>query len=132
MKSIKQEHSYGCGVACAAFIVKMRYQDVISAIDDGKNKANSKGFWCKELVAFLNSKKFSYQCKYVNRKIRNKIYHQGTIVFIKRSKKYPSGHYLARYENKWMDPWINFPEIIIKAGFRKKLPGRSIYAILPK
>ena len=132
MSPIKQQHSYGCGIACVAYITKVRYQDVINSIDDGANKAENKGFFCKELTGFLKNNGLHYRWKYINIKTRNKIYHQGTIVFIKRSKRYPSGHYLARNGNTWMDPWINFPDAIIKAGFRKRLPGKVIYAILPK
>lgn len=132
MKPVAQQHSFGCGVACLAFILDIKYQGVVKAINEGRYKAGNKGFLCKELVDFLNNKGLDYHWKYVNIKIRNIVCSQGTVVFIKRSKRYPVGHYLARYKDKWMDPWVNFPNKNIKAGFRKRLPGKPIYAILPK
>jgi len=78
----------------------------------------------------------SIEYKYIKGKIRKKIYQDNTIVFIKRSKKYPYGHYLSRYKSSWMDPWINSKNDRkikkIKAGFRKRLPGKAIYAIFLK
>lgn len=41
----------------------------------------------------------------------------------------PFGHYLIRFNNQWIDPWINLPNKNIKAGFRKRLPGKPIYGI---
>ena len=70
--------------------------------------------------------------------MRKKIYSPGVIVFIARSKQYPNGHFLSRVEKGWMDPWINFSKVNLmsmseaKAGIRKRLPGRPIYAILPE
>jgi len=67
------------------------------------------------------------------------MYEDGVIVFIKRSVRYPAGHYLARMNGQWMDPWINFPnDQNIKniknatSGFRKKLPGKPIYALFSR
>jgi hypothetical protein len=83
----------------------------------------------------LNELGLKYEYKYVNQKINKRLYKDGTIVFIKRCKRYPFGHYLIRHNNKWMDPWINLPfdkDISnAKSGFRKRLPATPIYAILP-
>lgn len=130
MKPIKQRHPYGCGVACTAFILNTSYQNALRLFEKGKEKAENSGFFCKEIVGVLENAGMSYTYKYVNDRVRKKIYKSGTIVFIKRSKKYPSGHYLTRYKNVWMDAWINFSDDNKKAGFRKRLPGRPIYAIL--
>ena len=81
----------------------------------------------------MAKKKLAYEYRYIKPKIRKLIYRPGTIIFIARSKKYPAGHYLAMGSGKgWMDPWINFPSELksSRAGFRKKLPGRPIYAVL--
>lgn len=130
MKPIAQEHPFGRGVACVAFVLSTSYQCSLKLFNAGKNKVNTKGFLCREIVNILNNAGLNYHYKYVSSKIREKIYTSRTIVFIKRSKKYPAGHYLVRKNNKWMDPWINFPHKNIKAGFRARLPGRPIYAIL--
>jgi len=131
MEPIVQENSFGCGVACTAFLLKINYAIAIGLFEQGREKADKKGFMCKDIVKVLNEFGLRYTYKHVGSKIKNKIYASGVIVFIRRSKKYPSGHYLARYENKWMDSWINFPKMDRQAGFRKRLPGQPIYMILP-
>lgn len=132
MKAIKQEHTYGCGVACVAFILCTNYTLIISSFDNGEYKAEKLGFYCGELTSFLNSMGLKYKWKYVKSRLRKKIYKEGSIVFIKKSRKYPTGHYLTRCNRGWMDSWINHPSVFIKSGFRKRLPGKPAYAILPE
>lgn len=130
MKPTRQEDNFGCAVACVAFIVNIKYKDAIKFFKNGEKRVKSvPDFYCREIVEILKNAGFYYQHKYIKPKIRNKIYQQNTIVFIKKSKKYSYGHYLVRYNNKWMDPWINFPNKEKIAGFRRRLPGKSIYAI---
>lgn len=73
----------------------------------------------------------NYIYKYVRPKIRKRIYQENAIVLVARSNRYPVGHYLVRYDNRWMDPWINLPKDNsiknAKSGFRKRLPGRPMY-----
>ena len=128
---ITQKNPFGCGIACTAFVLGLSYSKTLNLFENGKYKANKSGFYCKEIVNVLGCEEFSY--KYVKDRIKNKIYKDYSIVFIKRSKKYPAGHYLCRYKNKWMDPWINFLKDQniknAKSGFRKRLPGKPIYVI---
>ena len=78
-----------------------------------------------------------YAYKY-NKK-ENNSFKENTIVFIKRSKKYPSGHFLVKTRHGWMDPWINFNTKDskiddvkkAKSGFRKNIPDRIIYVVYP-
>jgi len=132
--AIKQKHSLGCGFACLAFVTGLSYDHIISYF--GKIKAKKEGLYCREIVNFLKRFFPKAHFKYLKPKWKRKIYQDGTIVFIKRSEKYPYGHYLVRYKNLWMDPWINLlkDERITKAkaGFRKRLPGKPIYAIFLK
>ena len=132
MKPIKQEHSYGCCIACLAFILQTDYKTVLNSIKGGAYKAENIGFFCRNLTMILNSKGHKYKWKYLKPRIRKRIYSTNVIVFIKRSKKYPAGHYLVRHEDKWMDSWINFPNLPIKAGFRRRLSEKAIYAIIPE
>ncbi len=130
MKSIKQEDSLGCAIACVASVLKIEYKDAIRLFINGKKRAKEiPNFYCREIVMILNNAGLNYQYKYIKPEIRNKIYQQNSIVFIKRSKKYSYGHYLVRFKNKWVDSWINFPNESIKAGFRKRLPGKALYVI---
>jgi hypothetical protein len=136
LKPIPQKDNLGCGVACLAFLLNSDYLTTLKIIKNGKYKAKNKGFLCNEIVKALKMEGKIFRCKYVSPKSRKNIYKDNSIVFIKRSKKYPAGHYLCRYKNLWMDPWINFDKNddlkYAKAGFRKRLPGKPIYLISEK
>ena len=125
---VAQRHEYGCGAACVAFVTNDSYENVVNKL--GTRNAISKGFYCKELVSVIGE---GYSFGYIKTSMRKRIYVDNVIVFIKRSKRYPAGHYLARHNNQWMDPWINFNQTkdirYTKAGFRKRLPGKPIYYI---
>lgn len=134
MKSVTQLDAYGCGLACVSFLARKNYKQIASLTS--KNQAQTKGFNCKKLIGLLSNFGLNYEYKYLKPKLYRKIYLDGVIVFVKRSKKYPAGHYLARMNNLWMDPWINFDYQAkikhAKSGFRKRLPGKPIYALFPK
>lgn len=133
-KLITQKHEFGCGVASAAFVMGKSYEQAIRFFDT--KKINTLGFYCKDLVKALKDSGLNYEYKYLKPKLKNKIYQEGVIIFIKRSKDYPAGHYLARGEGYWMDPWINFKSDKdiknARAGLRKRLPGTPIYALFLK
>lgn len=133
-KSITQEFEYGCGIACFAFLLNTSYKRAEDLL--GPKQAKSNRFWVKDLARALNNNGLRYQSRYINKKLRGHIYKEGTIVLIRRSKKYPAGHYLVRHGNHWMDPWINLPQSNdisrAKSGFRKRLPGSAMYALLPE
>lgn len=127
---IKQEDKLGCAVACTAFLLSINYQNSLKLFKSGEYRAKNKGFLCKDIIMVLKKAGLKYEYRYIGNKIRRKIYKPNTIVYVRKSKKYPHGHYLARFDNKWMDSWIDFPDKYIKAGYRKRLPERPIYAIL--
>lgn len=131
--SITQEFDYGCGIACYAFARKISYKEAAAAL--GATQASSTRFWVKDFVNALNTAGHMYHAKYVKPHLRAKIYDDGTIVLIRRSKRYPTGHYLIRHNGLWMDPWINLPTnkniTEAKSGFRKRLPGSPMYALFP-
>jgi hypothetical protein len=133
-KSITQEFDYGCGIACYAFAINLSYKEAATRL--GAKQASSTRFWVKDLTTALNDAGAAYVSKYIKPHIRKLIYQEGTIVLIRRSKHYPSGHYLIRHNGRWMDPWINLPydKNISHAmsGFRKRLPGTPMYAIISK
>lgn len=131
MKPIVQEDSFGCGVACVANILDITYLEALELFEDGQLKASTIGFYCKDILRVFEYKNIKYEYKYIKPKLKKKIYKDKVIVFLKRSKKYPAGHYLCRINNKWLDSWINFPNENKKSGFRKRLPGKSIYLISP-
>lgn len=129
MKPVKQEDGLGCAVACAAFVLGTKYQNALVLFGNGKTKATTTGFYCKEIIEVLKNAGFEYEYRYIKDRIKKRIYKLSTIVFIKRSKRYPAGHYLVRTNNKWMDPWVNFPNVERKAGFRRRLPDKPMYVI---
>ncbi|HUS59841.1 MAG TPA: hypothetical protein VMX76_00425 [Nevskiaceae bacterium] len=133
---VVQKHPFGCGVACTAFILNLSYQETLKLFGNGKEKACNFGFSCEEIAEALNNSGGHFEHRHIKDEIKGKIYQDNTIVFIKRSKQYPTGHYLCRFKGLWMDPWINFPQNQnikeAKAGFRIKLPDKAIYAILQK
>lgn len=133
-ESITQEFDYGCGIACFAFALEMTYQQAAKHL--GELQANSTRFWVKDFTAALNDSGKHYIAKYMKPPMMRKIYKEGTIVLIRRSKQYPAGHYLIRHKDHWMDPWINLPLdnniTHARSGFRKRLPGKPMYALLPQ
>lgn len=133
MKSVKQEDNLGCSIACTAFICKVNYKTAKKKYFIGLGDANKTGYSCRDIVKALNRSGKNFGYKYIKKR---KKFKKNTIVFIKRSKKYPAGHFLAWSGKFWMDPWINFdisnPNLKkAKSGFRKKLPGKAIYEIFP-
>ena len=130
---ITQEDDMGCGAACIAFAVNKSYQQVVSVL--GQDKARTVGFQLKELVDALGHYELNYHFKHVKPNMKHLIYQDGVIVFIKRSARYPYGHYLIRHSGLWADPWFNLvtDKNIDNAvsGFRQRLPGKAQWAILP-
>jgi hypothetical protein len=130
---VAQEDVLGCGIACVAFVTGVSYGTAKGRYFY-QRKARACGYLCRDLVRALSTVGRSYDYKYLKSSSGLK---DGTIVFIKRSRQYPAGHYLLKTKRGWMDPWMNFdaeiPEIKkARAGFRRRLPGRPIYAVFPK
>jgi len=133
-ESITQEFDYGCGIACFAFALNVTYKQAAKQL--GEVQANSTRFWIKDFATALNISGKHYIAKHLKPSVMRKIYKEGAIVLIRRSKRYPTGHYLIRHKGHWMDPWINLPSNKsiehAESGFRKRLPGKPMYALLPQ
>lgn len=131
MKPIKQEDGLGCAVACVAFVLQISYQEALILFSDGKRRVREDAnFYCPEIVQILNKAGLKYSWKKLPKNLLEKELNNLSIVFIKRSKQHPYGHFLCKYNDSWMDPWINLPDKNIEAGFRKVLPGEPTYAII--
>lgn len=130
---ITQQHAHGCGVACVAFATGKSYQEALIVLP--ADSAQARGFFCKDLVLALDVHGSVYVYKYLKPRLRRQIYNEGVIVYIKKFKHYPAGHYLIRSNGYWMDPWINFTQDKdienAKSGYRIRLPGTPIYALFP-
>lgn len=130
-KAVTQEDMMGCGIACVAFSLRKSYQKTKTLFEKPAS-AVSRGYYCREIADVLNKNGLKYSFSKVNEKNKNILKKEGVIVFIERCKKYPKGHYLIRTKNGWMNPWINYPNIVpVKSGFQNKLPARATWMIYP-
>lgn len=130
-KSVTQKHALGCAVACVAYILNISYKKAHEFFKN-PNYATTRGYYCREIVKALENAGLRYGYRYVKSSKRKLLSLDNIMVFIKRSKKYPGGHYLVYRNKKWMNPWINFPYINpAKSGFSEKLPGKVQWLIYP-
>lgn len=132
MRPMRQEDGLGCAVACVAFVLQVSYRKALTLFAGGGKRVKEKAnFYCPEIVRILNKAGLNYSWKQLTKEREEEIYNDFSIVFIKKSAKYPFGHFLSRYKNKWMDSWINLPDKNIKAGFREELLGEPTHIIYP-
>lgn len=128
---ITQEDDFGCGAACVAFVARKPYSVIIALLGEGN--AKTKGYYCRELVDALAELDLGYTYRHVKLHKGDLAYLEGSIVFLKRSKKYPFGHYIVRHSGQWMDPWINFASnrdiARAQSGYRQRIPGIPQYVL---
>lgn len=124
-KAVRQEDPMGCGVACVVFLLGKTYRQTLKLFLNSETKASTTGFVSKELVKVLGN---DYRVGFAKRN-KSKIYMDGSIVFMRRGKKYTHGHFVARLNGRWMNPYINLPEYPIQAGFQKRLPEQPAFVI---
>lgn len=129
MKKIVQEDPLGCAIACLASILNISYKNALSLVPNGASRAKTEGFYCRDLVRTLNESGKEYIFKHLKGEVESPA---GSIIYIKKSIQYPAGHYFARSEEGFMDPWINFPHTPRESGFRKELPGQMQYLVFRK
>ena len=130
MKAVVQEHLMGCGVACVACAAGVSYSAALKVLP--RKYASTRGFFCRELVHALARLGLEYSHRKVIAKTRKYLKIDRAIAFVAPSRRYPKGHYLVRTKRGWMNPWINFPSISVKAGFNTMLPGKAQWVIFPK
>ncbi|HEB46924.1 MAG TPA: hypothetical protein ENI22_00455 [Candidatus Pacearchaeota archaeon] len=130
-KPITQEHPMGCGVACVASLLGISYEKALNLFN--KDHTSTKGYYLKDIILALKKKKLNYQDSKVTNNAKKYLKIPGSIIFIRRSKKYPAGHYLLKTKEGWMNPWINYPKINpAKAGYNRKLPGEAQWILYKK
>jgi len=127
-KLIAQEHPMGCAIASTASLLESSYKKTLRLFD--KSYTSTRGYYLKDIIWALKKRGFNYKYSKVTNKTKRYLEIPGSIVFIRRSKKYPAGHYLLKIKNGWMNHWINYPEINpTKAGVNKKLPGKAQWVL---
>lgn len=131
-KSITQEMPYGCGIACFAFVASKSYGAIANFL--GPEQAQSERFYVKDFRNELNRYGLKYTSYHVNPTQQIKAV-DGMIALLRRSRQFPVGHYLAYYDGRWMDPYINLQHDQAfqnpRSGFRDTLPGEIMYVLTP-
>ncbi len=130
-RPITQKHCMGCGIACVSYIAKKTYDKVLEKYPT-KNHAWTRGFYCKDLVKLLAMEGYYYKWRKVKKDESISEIPLKSIVFIARSDEYPVGHFMVKEsKNKYMNPWINHPEMSpAKSGFQKEI-GSISYVVEP-
>lgn len=127
-RAIAQEDAMGCGLACVASVCGLTYKSAKKKLFRNIGDIR-RGFYCRELIKALARAGKVYDFCHVKINKRTKFVN-GSIVFIRRSKRYPVGHYLLKTSRGWMDPRFNSPQInCVRSAFRKKLPGKAQWVI---
>ena len=130
-KPITQEQTMGCCIACVASLLGLSYKKALELFR--KEYASTRGYYLKDLILALNKKGLKYTYSKFNGNNKKYLGMLGSIVFVKRSKKYPAGHYLLKTSKGWMNPWINYPNINpAKSGFNKEIPGEIQWILYEK
>jgi hypothetical protein len=128
-KTIAQEHPLGCAVACVASRCGISYKQAHKLFKDEEH-AWSRGYYCSEVAWALAQTGFDrYRFELFDTE-KHKVYlsREGTFIFVKRSERYPAGHYLLRTLNRWMNPWSNFPSMNhVTAASENDIPGEVEY-----
>lgn len=130
-RSVTQKHHMSCGIACVAFVAGVDYEELTAGCSE--DKLEEVGFYCPELVRLLKRYGLTYRWRKVSADFDAASLQVGDIVFLERSKLFCGGHFLARAHERWMDPWINWPEVtdirFAKSGFSAKLTGIIEYVV---
>ena len=127
----------GCGIATLANLFGLDYLTVKSEFEE-RFYSIKNGIKVTDVVKYLAFKGLKYKAKHVNllkisaSEAINLAKQNNSIVLIKRSEKYPIGHFFLRKDGFWIDPWYNLPSINnVHSGVRDSLPNLPMYVILP-
>jgi hypothetical protein len=130
---VPQEHSMGCAVACVAACCGISYSDAL-ALFEVPQHAWTRGYYLDEVIQALakSGRIYSYEL-FDPGKHESLLEVRGTLVFIGPCDRYPSGHYLMRSTDGWMNSWKNFPQMIpVVAGVEPILAGQVQYILFEK
>jgi hypothetical protein len=127
MTFVKQEDPMGCGIACVAFVLGISYKEATKLLTLPEKR---KTLGIAQVIYEKLSRGGSYDSfsRYVGRLDDTRV-EIGDIVYVKKCKMFPSGHYLVKINGGYMDPFINMGEVVgdytrAKAGKRFPLKER--------
>ncbi len=118
---VTQEDRFGCGVACAACILKQTYKDTKKLFDEVR--VEEYGCDCPDITAVLNKADLNYRWgKYTGASISEK-----SIIYLGKSDQFKVGHWLVKTKNGWMNPWVTGASVKdAQAEFQNELPESNI------
>ena len=139
MEYTYQKEPYGCGIASVANLLGKDYDSVKKDFEK-KFYPVIKYMKVFDIVDYLNGLGLNYKYKFFNQNPKHKNDAKAlefskkvnTITLTFHNEKYPTGHYLFRNKDGWVDPWVNSPRMDpVSYGIVKKLPGKPWYVIYP-
>ncbi len=127
---VAQEHPLGCAVACVASLCEISYSQALDLFEVAEF-AWTRGFYCSEVIKALSKRNLIYSFEKSEFSVNlGRLEKSGSMAFVAPNSKYPSGHFLLRVEEGWMNPWANFPQMIpVKAAIEAALPGKHSYIL---
>ena len=120
----------GCAVACVAYRCGLSYAKALAAFATPSH-AWTRGFYCEEIVeAFAQLGRRYDFAKFSPDAHASRLLIEGSIVFIDSGDLFPSGHFLVRCAQGWMNPWSTFPKMTpVVAKIQPDLPGKIGYIV---
>ncbi len=109
MRLTKQEDPMGCGIACVAFVLGISYMEA-TKLFTLPEKRKTLGYRSSELREALKRGGYDSFSRYTGR-IENLEINKGDIVYVKKCKLFPFGHYLVKTDGGYMDPFVNMTEV---------------------
>ena len=125
-KPITQEDPFGCGVACTAFLLDQSYKETIKMFNI--KKIENYGCDCPDISKVLNKNGLAYKWK----KYTTGLIPNFSVVYLGPNDYYQVGHWLVKYNDTWMNPWVSGKTIKeAEAGMVNNLLGKITYIVYP-
>jgi len=116
---VTQEDEWGCGVACVASKLGIKYDEAKKRLEEYKGSPIDPGGL--ELEPIMSVLQDAGICVLATTDLTN--FPLGSIVFLSETwgRYKGSGHYLLKTERGWMDPWSNMPHMPRESVFLSSL-----------
>jgi hypothetical protein len=126
---VAQKELMGCAIACVGFVLSITYEEA-SRLFHRPEQAGYDGYMCADIVDALSKR--GVKCRIRKSMSGPSRVSPGTIVFLGKSAKYPTGHYVVKTNGGWMNPWENFPRVdpAIAKIAKYQPPGLISYEVI--
>lgn len=129
---VTQKHPMGCAIACVASRCRINY-DRAHQLFEHSAGAWLNGYTLAEVAEALLKQGLEPRITPIPVRTHSGVktsMSPGTIAFLGPSSFYPSGHYFLKTQHGWMNPWLNFPNMLpARAGIQPHLFSRPDYLI---